>query len=119
MQSQHSARDPAASNLEMAQLKRLRIASVVETTTLMLLAAVAVPLKHFAGQDVVVRIVGPVHGLAFASYLWIALQTVSGPDWKRGDVVRLFAAAVVPFGGVLAFRAVGSRMARLRGRAVP
>lgn len=87
--------------LERAQLRRLRLASLGEGTTLILLVGVAVPLKHLAGQPLGVRIMGPVHGLMFLAYLWTAVQTVSGGGWSGRDIVRLLIGALVPFGGFL------------------
>ena len=73
----------------------------VEATTLLLLLCVAVPLKHVAGIGGAVQMMGPVHGVAFLTYVWTAIQTVSGGDWSRGEAARLLAGAVVPFGGFL------------------
>lgn len=85
--------------LELAQLRRLEVASFVEATTLLLLIGVAVPLKHFAGQPLAVRIGGPIHGIAFCFYVWTVLQTVVGGNWTRREWIRLIAAAFVPLAG--------------------
>ena len=87
--------------LERAQLRRLRLASLGEATTLILLVGVAVPLKHLAGQPLGVRVMGPVHGLVFLAYLWTAVQTVSGGGWSGRDIARLLVGGLVPFGGFL------------------
>ncbi|WP_454724472.1 MULTISPECIES: DUF3817 domain-containing protein [Cupriavidus] len=81
------------------QLRRLAFASVIEGTTLMLLAGVAVPLKHLGGWPVGVQVLGPLHGLALLIYLWIAMQTVAEAGWPRRDVVSVFLAPILPFGG--------------------
>lgn len=86
-------------DLERAQLSRLRLTSLGEATTLILLVGVAVPLKHLAGQPLGVRVMGPVHGLMFLAYLWTAVQTVSGGGWSSRDIARLLIGAVIPFGG--------------------
>jgi integral membrane protein len=82
-----------------AQLRRLEFASVIEGTTLILLAGVAVPLKHLGGWPVGVQVLGPLHGLALLIYLWIAMQAVAEAGWSRSDVIRVFLVAVLPFGG--------------------
>ncbi len=84
---------------ELRQLRRLQLASLVEATTLILLVCVCVPLKHLLGWPWGVKVMGPVHGLAFVTYLWIALQTVSEGAWRTEDRIRLIAVSVVPFGG--------------------
>lgn len=94
-----SAAPQPKGELERAQLRRLRIASLGEATTLLLLVGVAVPLKHLAGQPLGVRLMGPVHGLMFLIYLWTAVQTVAGGGWSGSEIARLFVGALVPFGG--------------------
>jgi len=86
-------------DLEAAQLRRLEQASLIEATTLVLLVCVAVPLKHLAGLPIGVAVMGPVHGLAFLTYGWVAIQAVAGGGWRRPEAARLLLLAVVPFGG--------------------
>jgi len=85
--------------LELGQLRRLEIVSLVEGSTLLLLLFVAVPLKHLAGLPVAVTVTGPIHGLAFLAYVWTAIETVAGGGWRRADAARLFISAFIPFGG--------------------
>jgi integral membrane protein len=86
-------------DLETAQLRRLEQVSLIEATTLVLLVCIAVPLKHLAGWPLGVAVIGPVHGLAFLTFSWVAIQTVAGGGWRRAEGVRLLLLAVVPFGG--------------------
>lgn len=81
----------------------LRIASLLEAATLLLLLLVAVPLKHLYGIPLAVKIMGPVHGLAFVAFVWVAIQTIAArpADWSRAEVCRLLLGAVLPFGGFL------------------
>jgi len=88
-----------AAQIELAQLRRLEIASCAEATTLLLLLGLAAPLKHLDGWDMGVRVMGPVHGLAFLAYIWMAVQTAAGGGWSRAEIARLFIVAFVPFGG--------------------
>ena len=83
------------------QVRGLVGASFVEATTLPLLFFVAMPLKHLAGYPTAVRVMGPAHGLAFLTFVWLAVEAVAGSDWSRRDAIRLFVGAVVPFGGFL------------------
>jgi integral membrane protein len=100
---------------ELSQLRLLELASMGEATTLLLLLAVAVPLKYLGGWDTGVRIMGPVHGLAFLAYVWTALQTVAGGGWRRGEIVRLFVVAFVPFGGFFNLPFLHRKATELRG----
>jgi integral membrane protein len=91
-------------DLERDQLRRLEIFSLVEATTLVLLACVAAPLKHVLDWPFGTRLLGPVHGLAFLAYCWMALQTVTAGGWASRDIVRLFAVAFIPFAGYFNIR---------------
>lgn len=98
-----AGRTPSPSDhvhFERAQLRRLALASLAEAATLVALLLVAVPLKHHAGRPGAVAILGPVHGLAFLAYCWVAAETVAGGGWTRREAGRLFLAALVPFGGL-------------------
>ena len=99
---------------ERTQLRWLGTASAAEAVTLVLLVCVAVPLKHWAGYANAVHVVGPVHGLAFLAYTWLAVQTVAGGGWSGVDATRLLVGALVPFGGFLPLPFLSRRAARLR-----
>lgn len=86
-------------NEDLAQIRRLRLASFVEASTLLVLVGIAVPLKHGLGQPAATRIMGPIHGAAFVAYVWSVLATVSGGGWSGREIARLILAAFVPFGG--------------------
>lgn len=114
MTSPVTGRDEEARREERAQVRRLAIASAAEAVTLVLLVGVAVPLKHWAGYANAVHVMGPVHGLAFLAYAWIAVQTVAGGGWGGADAARLLVGALVPFGGFLNLPFLSRRAARLR-----
>lgn len=108
-----------AEPLEPGQLHRLEIVSLIEATTLVLLVVVAVPLKHLAHLEIAVRIMGPVHGLAFLAYVWTALQTVTGGGWRSADVARLFLVGFVPFAGFANLRFLRARAANIAQAGAP
>jgi integral membrane protein len=85
-------------------LRHLRYACVIEGVTLLILLGVAVPLKHLANQPTAVSVMGPVHGLAFLVYLWLAINIASGARWKKREVVCVLGAALVPFGGIFVWK---------------
>jgi integral membrane protein len=83
---------------ERNQLRRMRLVSLLEGTTLVALMFVAVPLKHIAGHPAATSIIGPIHGMAFLLYIWMLIQTVSGADWSRAEIARAVIVAFIPFG---------------------
>lgn len=98
---------------DLDQIRWMRCASLLEGSTLLLLAGIAVPLKHFAGLPVATTIMGPIHGVAFLFYVWMLVQTVSGGGWSRGETLRMLIAAFIPFGGFVNERALARRQCLL------
>jgi integral membrane protein len=86
---------------ELGQLRRMRLMSLLEGTTLLILVFIAVPLRHVGGYRIATMIMGPVHGMAFVLYVWMLIQTVVGVSIPRRDMVWMIAAAFVPFGAFL------------------
>jgi integral membrane protein len=85
-------------NIDLQFLGRLRLLSIVEGTSTLVLFGIAMPLKYFADMPLAVRIVGSLHGLLFvclAFALLLAIQRV--PISKRLATVGIVA-AVLPFG---------------------
>ncbi|BAI72331.1 hypothetical protein AZL_016930 [Azospirillum sp. B510] len=93
------------------QMLRMRIACLVEGGTLILLLFVAVPLKHFADFPDAVRAIGPIHGLAFLTYLWMLVRMVAAGGWSRGEMIKLLIAAMLPFGAFVSARTLSRRAA--------
>lgn len=83
------------------QLGRMRIASILEASTLAILVFVAVPLKHAFGTPQVVSVMGPVHGLAFLFYIWMLIQSHFQIGWTGREWVRLILCAFIPLAGFI------------------
>ena len=83
----------------LKQLRRLRHAALGEGVTLLVLLGIAVPLKYMAGQALLVKVMGPLHGVAFLYYLSTISDTVIGEDdWTRAELWKLLVCAMLPFG---------------------
>jgi integral membrane protein len=81
------------------QLRRMRLASVLEAATLAVLVFVAVPLKHVFGMPQLVSAMGPVHGLAFLFYIWMLIQSHFQLTWTGMEWLRMVAFAFIPLAG--------------------
>ena len=94
------------------QLGRLRLIGFLEGISLILLTAVAVPLKYWAGDPAMVKILGPIHGILF---LWFVLATLSvGVEyqWKFRQVTwKVLVACIIPFGTFYIDRSILKQMA--------
>jgi integral membrane protein len=81
------------------RIGRLELLGYLEGLSLLILLFVAVPLKYWAGNPAMVRILGPVHGTFF---LWYVFQTLSiGVEnrWQfRKTTWKVLVACIIPFG---------------------
>lgn len=77
----------------------MRLASILEATTLAVLVFIAVPLKHAFAMPQVVSIMGPVHGLAFIFYIWMLIQSHFQIGWTGREWLRMVLCAFVPLAG--------------------
>lgn len=85
-------------------LRRLRALAIIEGMSLIALVAVAVPLKHALGFPLAVKVMGPLHGLAFLAYT-VALIDALGTGqlaWRRAGAALV--AAMIPGGSFLVAR---------------
>lgn len=82
----------------MHPIRKLRIAGLIEGSTLLVLLLIAVPLKHIGGIPQFVTIMGPLHGVAFIAYLRFLAEAVSQGDWQRRDIIRTAAVSFIPLG---------------------
>ncbi|PRY04552.1 DUF3817 domain-containing protein [Paraburkholderia sp. BL25I1N1] len=98
---------------DLPQIRKMRVVSLVEGATLLLLIGVAVHLKHLVGFPLATRLMGPVHGVAFVLYTWMLIQTVSMGGWSRAETARMVLAAFIPFGAFLNERALARRQSAL------
>jgi len=96
---------------EHEHIRRLGVVALLEASTLILLLFVAVPLKHLAGWSAAVAIVGPVHGLAFLAFVWLAIETAAGGECSRRELARLILMAFIPFGGFASFALLRRKLA--------
>ncbi len=85
-------------NTDAKFLSRLRLLSIVEGTSTLLLFGIAMPLKYLADMPSAVRIVGSLHGLLFACLaIGLLLATQRVPISRKLATAGIIA-AVLPFG---------------------
>lgn len=104
-------------DLQLAQtaLRHLRIAALIEGSTLAVLVCIAVPMKHLAGMKAATAIAGPIHGVAFIAYIWLVASTIPVLRWSRWDLARLLVPALIPFGTFFNIGLLRRRAAALEG----
>ena len=92
----------------MYSLKTFRIVAITEATSFLLLLTASV-LKRTADAEIGVTILGPIHGLLFIAYVWIALGIRSEQGWDVRTTLLILLGAVLPFGGYVVDRWVSRR----------
>lgn len=101
--------DPSGATMPTAVIERvrsfvrsplgdLRLAGLVEGTTLILLMGIAVPLKRMAGLPEATAVMGAVHGVAFLVYLAMLTDGLATGLIGRRVALRGLALALVPTG---------------------
>jgi integral membrane protein len=101
-----------------AALARYRVIAYVVGVGLIVLVLIGVPLKYAGGNDSVVAVVGPLHGVLFIVYLLATADLAVRCRWSllRTGVVML--AGTIPFCSFVAERDV-TRRVRESGLAAP
>jgi integral membrane protein len=84
-------------DLRSRPIDRLRLASLLDGISYLVLLGVAMPLKYLAGMPLAVRIVGSIHGFLFVLLCASLLEML----WRRrfgiGRCALVFVCALVPF----------------------
>ena len=76
----------------------LRWSALFEGTSLILLLAVAMPLKYFAGIPEAVKIIGPIHGVLFLAFLVLLFSHTVKGELNLVKTLAGFFASFIPFG---------------------
>jgi integral membrane protein len=86
------------SPLLKTKIGRLRVLSLVEGCSLLLLVFIGVPFKYFLHIPILVKILGPIHGVLFLLLIFMTISASIEAGWKftRGGAIIL--ASVIPFG---------------------
>ncbi len=85
-------------NIDLQFLGRLRLLSIVEGTSTLLLFGIAMPLKYLADMPLAVRIVGSLHGLLFVCLAIVFLLAIRRVPISKQLATAGIIAAVLPFG---------------------
>lgn len=84
---------------------RFRLVAMIEAVTYLVLLCLVVVKRGFDGPDLV-RVMGPIHGIAFLVYFVLTLAVREEQGWSGWQTVLVLVAAALPFGAFV----VNSRM---------
>ncbi|HEX6388043.1 MAG TPA: DUF3817 domain-containing protein [Solirubrobacteraceae bacterium] len=94
----------------MLSLPFFRRLAVIEAASFLLLLTASV-IKRTADEALGVQILGPVHGLLFVGYVYVALQIRHDQGWDGRTTALILLGAVLPFGGFVVDRKLADRPA--------
>ena len=75
-----------------------RLMCLLEGMCYILLLFIAVPIKHWVGDESYVKILGMPHGVLFILYLVLSLLLKDDYQWNIRDMLIVCLASVIPFG---------------------
>ncbi|PSL28155.1 DUF3817 domain-containing protein [Chitinophaga ginsengisoli] len=85
-------------SLLKTSLGRLRLVSYMEGISLLVLTGIAVPLKYWGGDPVLVRIIGPVHGILFLLFIVLTLSVGVERQWSfTRTTAKILISCFIPF----------------------
>lgn len=87
----------------MTSIRTFRWVALTEATSFLLLLVASV-IKNTGGSETGVQILGPIHGVLFLAYLWLAFMLRSDAGWSTRTTLLIMLGAVVPFGGYVVDR---------------
>lgn len=82
----------------MMKIRHLRILSIVEGISMLLLLFVAMPLKYVFGNAVAVKYIGMTHGWLFIAFMVVLLVVSHQRKWDVVTFLQGVIAAILPFG---------------------
>ncbi len=78
---------------------RFRLIAFLEGISLIILVFIGVPLKYYMESPTVVEVVGPIHGVLFLIYIYMALRVGFEEEWKFFKTTWIvLLASFIPFG---------------------
>ena len=75
-----------------------RLISVFEGLSYILLLFIAMPMKYWGHNPILVKLLGMPHGILFLAYLYLAALTRSKMGWNFSTFFAVLLASVIPFG---------------------
>lgn len=77
---------------------RLRVLSLIEGMSLVLLLFFAVPMKYMFDSPIFVRVIGMIHGVLFLGLGAMTLMVGVELGWKFKRMAMIMIASIIPFG---------------------
>ena len=77
----------------------LRLIAFFEGISLLVLIFIAVPIKYYLNNPILVKSIGPIHGALFLLFVFSTLKTGIEQQWKFKETTwKVLIACIIPFG---------------------
>ncbi|MCB0706726.1 MAG: DUF3817 domain-containing protein [Saprospiraceae bacterium] len=78
---------------------RLRLIAFLEGISLIILVLIAVPLKYYFDFPLLVKVVGPIHGVLFLGFVFYTVRVSLEEEWKFWKTTwKVLLSSLIPFG---------------------
>ncbi len=84
-------------NLKTSLIDRLRLSSILDGISYLVLLGIAMPLKYMADMPMAVRVVGSIHGFLFVALCLFLLIALTTRRLSFGWCVVVFLCSLIPF----------------------
>ena len=84
-------------------MRTMRLVAFLEATSFLALLA-ATYIKYSNDSPGGVEVLGPIHGVLFLAYVFLALALRADAGWSTGTTLLVLLGAVLPFGGYVVER---------------
>lgn len=82
-----------------SSIRRFKVVALAEAVSYLVLLGASVA-KHAFDMPGAVQVMGPIHGLIFLAYLYLALMVREELGWDLVTTLMVVVAAVIPLGGL-------------------
>ena len=79
-------------------IKVFRIISYLEGISYILLLFIAVPIKYYANDPTLVKLLGMPHGILFVAYVILSLVNSKKHNWNFSKTLVVLISSIIPFG---------------------
>ena len=79
-------------------IKTLRVISNLEGISYILLLFIAVPIKYYANDPSLVKLLGMPHGLLFVAFVILSLVNSKKYNWSFIKTIVVLISSIIPFG---------------------
>ena len=79
-------------------IKTLRVISYLEGISYILLLFIAVPIKYYANDPSLVKLLGMPHGLLFVAFVILSLVNSKKYNWSFIKTIAVLISSIIPFG---------------------